>query len=76
VDAIQQAHPKLGTILKDPRDKLAYWKYEYWRKGIPAHQFRKERICDIMDIMDIKDAVDEKKRAIQEINSLYGDTPW
>lgn len=72
MDAIQQAHPKLGTILKDPRDRLAYWKYVYWSRGIPVHIFRKERISDIMDIMDIKNTIDEKKRRTQELNEMMG----
>lgn len=76
MDAIEQAHPRLGTRLADPRDRLAYWKYVYWTKGISAHQFRKERISDIMDIMDVKHAVDDKKQRIDEMNNMMGDMQW
>lgn len=76
MDAIRTAHPKLGMQISDPRDRLAYWKYIYWTKGIPAYQYRKERISDILDIMDIKNEEDKKQQQNNEMNEIMGAMQW
>lgn len=73
---IQNCNPEMGFSLDNMEERLLLWKWEYWKKGIPAHQFWKEKSRDIKDIMDINNAVNNKKVRQQEIRKAMSGMKW
>lgn len=55
---------------------LLFWKWQYWKSGIPAYKFRKEQMRDIHDIISIDNAINEKGLREQEINKMKGGITW
>lgn len=47
-----------------------WWKYIYWKQGIPAYQFKQETIQDIHDIIDIDIAMNQKLKRTSKINQM------
>lgn len=54
----------------DAEERLLYWKWQYWKQGIPAHKFHKESVRDIIDIMSIENAMNEKTHKQAEIQKM------
>ena len=47
--------------------------HEYWTKGIPCYQFRKERISDIDMMISIQETMNQKNRSISNQENLLND---
>lgn len=51
------------------KEKQKYYKWLYWKQGIPARQFRQEFLHDIVDIVEIQNAMNERQKSIDKLNS-------
>lgn len=70
---------KEGFSTKDHTLIILWQKYQYWKQGIPAHQFRKERASDVKDILELDNAMQRKEiniraveKAMAELQNKFG----
>jgi hypothetical protein len=49
---------------------LLWYKWSYWKQGIPARMFWKEKMDDILDVMYIEGCIAEKNMSQKRINKL------
>ena len=65
-----------GFHTKDIHESVLLWKYQYWKKGIPAWMFKKESMQDIKDIMDIHNAFTQKQISKINMDKLMANIKW
>jgi len=56
--------------LKPGGEALLWWKYLYWKQGIPTHLFNKEALKDIHDVIDVHNAISQKSDREKKINDM------
>jgi hypothetical protein len=49
---------------------MLWWKYLYWRTGIPARVFNQEELRDVHDIIDIHNAISSKSQREQKVKEM------
>lgn len=64
---------KEGFSTNDHQAIILWQKYQYWKNGIPAHQFRKERLSDVKEIMEIESAMQRKQINIQAVEQAMAE---
>jgi len=54
--------------------------WEYWNKGIPCHQFRKESKADIDLVLSINETMNQKQKSKSNqqnmLNDLLTNSKW
>lgn len=68
-------NPQRGFKLEES-EKLLWWKYLFWEKGIDPNTFKKCQMRDIKDIMDIKNAIESKTRCEKAIQDQINSIKW
>ena len=68
--AIRTCNADVGLTHLTPNQRFLWQMYKYWKRGIPAREFRKERFTDKESILMIDNMVEEKKRVETKMRSL------
>jgi len=62
--------PNEPVLIKDPKHKLMYYKYMFFKNGISPAEFNKTDMRDIKAMLDIDNAMSSKKDRAVYIQNL------